>query len=124
MVVELLGRVDLLQLPLPDHGDPVAHGHGLDLIVGDVDGRDVQLVLDAGDLGPHLHAELGVEVRQRLVHQERLGLADDRPSHGDALPLTARQRLRLALEQVLEPEDVPRLSDPADRSLPWGACGA
>ena len=107
------GRVDLLQLPLPDHRHPVAHGHRLDLIVGDVDGGDVQVVLDPRDLGTHLDAELGVQVRQRLVHQERLGLADDRPAHGHPLPLAARQRLRLALEQVLESEDVPRLPDPA-----------
>ena len=122
MVVEPLRGIDLLQLPLPDHGHPVAHGHRLDLVVGDVDGRDVQLVLDPRDLRTHLHAKLGVEVRQRFVHQERLGLADDRAPHRHPLPLTAGQRLRLALEQLLEPEDVRRLSDtPIDlllRELP------
>jgi hypothetical protein len=37
---------------------------------------------------------LGVEVRQRLVEQEGLGLAHDGAAHGDALALTAGERLR------------------------------
>ena len=50
-------------------------------------------------LGPHLDAELGVEVRQRLVQQEHLGLAHE------ARPIATRCRCPpescagLALEQ-------------------------
>ncbi|GMA87618.1 hypothetical protein GCM10025868_28680 [Angustibacter aerolatus] len=54
---------------------------------------------------------LGVEVRQRLVHEEHLRLADDRPAHRDALALTAGERLRLALEVLLEVEDLGGLLD-------------
>ena len=118
MVIEVLRNVDLLQDPLADHGDPVAHRHRLDLVVRDVQRRDLELVLDAGDLRPHLDAELRVEVRQRLVHQERLRLADDRPPHGHALPLATRQRLGLALEELVQTEDVRGLADaPIDLGL-------
>ncbi|HET8586469.1 MAG TPA: ATP-binding cassette domain-containing protein, partial [Candidatus Limnocylindria bacterium] len=58
VLVQRLRRVDLLQHPLADDRDPVAHRHGLDLVVGDVEGRDPELALDAGDLGPHLDAQL------------------------------------------------------------------
>jgi hypothetical protein len=91
------GAVALLQQAVLEHGHPVAHGHGLDLVVGDVDGRDAQAALQRGDLRAGLHAQLGVEVGQRLVHEEHLGLAHDRATHRDALPLTAGEGLRLAL---------------------------
>ena len=51
--------------------------------------------------GAHPDAELRVEVRQRLVHQEGLRLADDRPAHRDALPLAARELRGLAVEEIL-----------------------
>jgi hypothetical protein len=41
------------------------------------------------DLGAHLHPELGVEVAERLVEQEDLGIAHDGAAHGDALALAA-----------------------------------
>ena len=64
-------------------------------------------------LGAHADAQLGVEVRQRLVHEERLRLADDRAAHRDALALPAGQRGRLRVEQVVEPEQVGDLVDAA-----------
>ena len=64
------------------------------------------------DLEAHLHAELGVEVRQRLVEQEHRRLAHDRPAHRDALALPARELPRPPLEQRLELEDVGRALHP------------
>ena len=106
LVVELLRRGDLLELPLAHDGDAVAHRHRLDLVVGDVDRGRVEVALQASDLRAHLHAELRVEVRERLVHEEGGGLADDRAAHRDALALAARERARLPLQELLEPEDL------------------
>ena len=108
-VVELLRRRDLLQLPLAHDGDAIAHRHRLDLVVRDVDRRDAEVVLDARDLRARLHAQLRVEVRERLVHEESLRAPHDRAPHGDALALTAGQRARLSLQVRLEPEDARRL---------------
>ena len=88
---------DLLQLAFAHHGDAVAHRHGFDLVVRDVDSGHAEPLLQAADLGPHLHAQLRVEVRERLVHQERLGLANDRPSHRHPLALAAGERPGLRL---------------------------
>jgi hypothetical protein len=51
-------------------------------------------------------AQLGVEIGQRLVEQEHLGVADDRPAHGHALPLSAGQLARITVEIRREAEDV------------------
>ena len=50
MLIQRLGRVDLLQLSLADDRDPVAHRHRLGLVVGHVDRRDAEVVLDPRDL--------------------------------------------------------------------------
>ena len=49
------------------------------------------------DLRAHLHPQLRVEVRQRLVHEERLRVADDRATHRHALSLAAGERAGLHL---------------------------
>ena len=111
-VVERLRSVDLLQAPAVHHRDAVAHRHRLDLVVRDVDRRHIEPPLQLMDLGAHLHPQLRVEVRERLVHQEGLRLADDRATHCDALTLAARESARLALEEVLDLEDARRALDP------------
>jgi hypothetical protein len=87
------------------HHHAVGERHRLDLVVGDVDGGGAHLLMHALDLGSHLHAQLGVEIRQRLVEQEDLRVAHDRAPHGDALALPAGELARLALEQLGDVED-------------------
>jgi len=48
--VDLLGRPHLLESALAHHGDAVGEDQGLFLIMGDVDRRDAQLLLEATDL--------------------------------------------------------------------------
>ena len=112
-LVEPLRRVDLLEHAAAHHRHAVAHRHRLGLVVRDVDRRHREIALDPQDLGAHLDAQLRVEVRERLVHQERLRLADDRAAHRHALPLAARERARLLAERLLEPERARGLRDPA-----------
>jgi hypothetical protein len=64
VVVQRLGRVDLLQHAQAHDRDAVAERQRLGLVVGDVDGRRVRALLDARDLGAGLHAQLRVEVRR------------------------------------------------------------
>ena len=103
-IVKLKRGPDLLDAAAVHHHDLVAHGHRLDLIVGDVDRRCFEPVLQLLDLATHLHAQLGVEVGQRFVEQEDLRIADNRPAHGDPLPLAAGKLSRVACEQRLKPE--------------------
>jgi hypothetical protein len=65
------------------------------------DGRAEPLV-QPRHLEPHLRAQRRVEIGQRLVEQEHLGLAHDRAADRDALALAAGQRARLAIQQCFE----------------------
>ena len=104
-VVELERRADLLDPAVVHDDDLVGHGHGLDLVVRDVDRRRLQPLMQFLDLGAHLHAQLGVEIGQRLVEQKHLRVAHDGAAHGDALALAAGQLARIALEQLRQAED-------------------
>jgi hypothetical protein len=57
--------------------------------VGDVDHGGLEAGVELADLGAHLDAHLGVEVGERLVEEEGLGLADDGAADGHALSLAA-----------------------------------
>ena len=104
MLVQHLRRVHLQDAPVAHDRDALAQRHRLDLVVRDVDGRDAELLMQLRERGAHADAELGVEVRERLVHEERLRLANDRPPHRDSLALPARELRRLALEELGEAE--------------------
>ena len=108
--VDLRGHADLLDAAGIHDDEGVGQRHRLDLVVRDVDRGDAEGALQAFDLDAHLHAQLGVEVRERLVEQEDLGLAHDGAAHGDALALAARERPRLAVEEALDGEDARRLA--------------
>ena len=69
MLIDLGRRADLLQHAVIHDGDPVGQRHGLDLVVGDVDGGRVVLEVQPLQLGAHLLAQLGIERADRLVHQ-------------------------------------------------------
>ena len=109
LLVDGIGIADLLEDAVAHRRDPVAHRHRLDLVVRDVDGRRADLALQAADLGSRLRAQLRVEVRERLVHEEDLRLAHERATERDALALPAGERARLALEERLDPEQPGRL---------------
>ena len=102
VVVELLRRGGLLEPAVAHDRDAVAHRHRLGLVVRDVERRRAELLVQAREVRAHLDAQLGVEVRQRLVHQERLRLAHDRAPERDALALAAGERARAAREQVAD----------------------
>ena len=112
-VVEDLRRADLLEQAFVHDGDPLAHRHRLDLVVGDVDDGRLEPLVESRDLGARLDAQLGVEVGERLVHQEHRGLAHDGATERDALALAAGELLRLAIEELVELDGLGGLLDPA-----------
>ena len=79
--------------------------------MGHVQGGDAELTLQGSDLRTGLHTELGIEVRQRLIHEEDLRLTNDCTAHGHALTLTTGQSLRLAVEVLGQIQDLSGLLD-------------
>ncbi len=71
------------------------------------------------DLHPHLHAQLGVEVGQRLVEQEDLRLAHDRAADGDALALAAARAPSACAAAAARSAGCRRRGRRASRSRPW-----
>jgi hypothetical protein len=63
--------------------------------VGDVDGGGLKPLVQFLELGAHGHAQLGIEVGQRLIKQKDLRVAHDGAAHGDALSLSARELTRV-----------------------------
>ncbi len=81
-----------------EYDNLVGHRHGLDLVVGDVDGGGPELLLQFCHLHAHLDPQRRIEIRQRLVEQKRFRLAHDRAPYCDALTLAARKLARLAVQ--------------------------
>ena len=106
IVVEVERSAGLLDDSVVHHDDLVGHRHRFDLVMCHVDRRGLQALVQFLDLGAHLHAQLGIEVRQRLIEQEHLRIAHDCASHRDTLTLASGQLARIPVEQFAEAEDV------------------
>ena len=98
LAVDRVRRSDLLDAARSHDDDAVGQRHRLDLVVRHVDHGRAHPLVQLLDLGAHLDAQLCIEVGQRLVEEENLGVAHDRPAHRDALALAARELARAPLE--------------------------
>jgi len=90
-LVKLALRADLLHLPVGHDDQPIGHRQRLLLIVRDHHRGQPKLLLQLADLDPHLLPQLGVEIRERLVEQQDVGLYHERPGERDALLLPTRK---------------------------------
>src|SRR4051794_37447279 len=89
----------LLKDPAVEHVDDPAGEIRVGWRVSDHDDRRAFLV-ELAKHAHHLLAVSGVEIAGRLVGEDQLGFADQRPSHRDALLLPARQLGRPMLSAV------------------------
>lgn len=110
-VVQLERRAGLLYLAVVQHHDAVAHRHGFHLVVCDVDDGQAELALDAADLRAHVAAELGIEVRERFVHQADRRVAAHAAGERHSLALTAGEFARLAVQVFGEAEHLSGFSE-------------
>ena len=116
-VVDVVRRAQLLQHAALHHGDAAAQGHGLDLVVGDIDAGDAAALVQAFDFGPHFHAQLGIQVGQRLVEQKQLWLTGEGAAHRHPLALAAAELGGATVEQMF---DLQHGGDLADALLALG----
>ena len=105
--------VDLLDPAVVHHHDAVRRHHRLGLVVRHVHGGDAERIVQATDLRAHLLAQVGVQVGQRLVQQQHLGLDHDRPRQRHALLLPAGQFRRIAVLQMAKLHHVQDAIEPA-----------
>ena len=72
--------------------------------------------MQRADLDLHVLAQLFVEGRERLVHQDQLRLEDDRAGERDALLLAAGELVDAALAEACQLHQRQRGLDPSARS--------
>ncbi len=68
--------------------------------------------MQRADLGPHMHAQLRIEVGERLIHQEGLRLAHDGATERHTLALPAGELARSTIQQMRDIEDAGRVGHP------------
>ena len=78
-VVNLLRRADLLDPAGIHHRNAVCHRHRFMLIVGDVDGRRRNPIMQIAQLAAHQLPKFGIKRAERLIHQKGF-----RPPHHGA----------------------------------------
>src|SRR6478609_6361217 len=88
-VIDVARARDLLDDAVVHYGDHVGHCHGLELVVRNVDRGRSEPVMQCAQFMDHRLAHFGIECAERLIHQETLRLAHDRPPERDALPIAA-----------------------------------
>ena len=102
IVIDFGRRIELLEDALFEDGHAVGERHRLDLVVGHVDRRGAEARLHVLQFGAHVAAELGIEVRQRLVHEEHRGPPHHGAGQGHALALAAGKLARITVEQHVD----------------------
>ena len=109
--INLLRPADLFEAPLLHQADAVGQRQRLLLIMRDEHRGDPGLALQLRDHLAHLQAQLRVEIRQRLVHEEEARPDHHRAGQRDALALAAGEFRRAALRESLQSHALERLSD-------------
>ena len=109
MVIDFLGRADLLDPALVHHDDAVGELERLFLIVGDEDAGDVDLVVQPPQPSAQFLAHLGVERAEGLVEQQHLRLDRERARQGDALALAAGELRGIAVGEAVELHELQQL---------------
>ena len=95
-----------------EHDDVLADLVGGRQVVGDVDQRDAEFVVELAQAPEDGGAERCVDHRDRLVGDDHARPDQERARHHDPLPLAAAQLMRIAAERLLRPQ-----ADGLQRSL-------
>ncbi len=118
-VIEVVGRVPLLDPPLAHDAHGVGHGEGLVLVVGHEErGRALGLE-DPAHLEREALAQVAVQVGERLVEQQHPGARGDGAGEGHALLLAAGKLVRVLGPGAGQPDRGQQLG----RALPAPGAG-
>ena len=85
----VIRRGILLDASAAHDRDARGQRHRLDLVMRDIDDGRAEFLVQALELNAHLGPQLGVQVGQRFIEQEHLGLLHQCSADGDALTLAA-----------------------------------
>ena len=108
-MIKLHRAADLFDPARLQHHDLIGHGHRFDLIMGHIDHRGFQRLMQFRDFLPHVDPQGCVKVRQRFVEQKRRRFAHNRPTNRHALALPARKLPGFAVQIVCQVQHLGRI---------------
>ena len=118
MLVDLLGRIILLDVARVHHRNAVGDFERLFLIVGDENCRDLDRIMQFAQPAAQFPPHGGIERAEWLVQQQHLRLDGERAGERDALALAAGQLRGIALGEIAELDEPQQLIDLAlDRGI-------
>ena len=91
--------------------DSRSQRHGLGLVMGHIDDRGSQSLMEFRDLHPHLHPEFGIQVGKRLVHEKNSRLTDHGASNRHSLALSSGKFSGPSVQKMLDLQDSCHLVD-------------
>jgi hypothetical protein len=89
-------------LAVAEQHEVVGQARHFILGVADIQHRDVQFVVQALQVRQDFAFALGVERRQRFIHQQQFRAGEQRAGDADSLAFPAGQVLRMAIQQVAD----------------------
>ena len=86
------------------HSDAVGHRQCFNLVVGDIESSHTEFLLEPADLASHDEAQSCVEIRERLIEEQKGGRLRQRPAQRYPLLLSAGEFSWLPLQQLTNAE--------------------
>jgi hypothetical protein len=112
-VIEIVGRIPLLEFAPRHDADHVGDVERFMLVVGDEYGGGMLMLEDAAHFNAQALAHFHVEIGERLVQQQQFRLRRKRACERDPLLLPARQFVREFFTGTGEPDGLEQLGDAA-----------
>ena len=100
VIVQRLGRAELLDDTVIHDGHGRRHRQSLRLVMGDIHRGDPQLLLQPRQLDAQILAQSGVEIGERLIKKKHRRLHHQRARHREPLLLATGERRRFPLGKV------------------------
>ncbi len=101
-MIEVVGRIPLLQATFLEHADVVTHGERFFLVMGHQDRTGASCLENVAHLMAELAPQFAIEVGERFVEQQQLRLRRQGAGEGHALLLTTGKLVGKTLAQVLQ----------------------
>jgi hypothetical protein len=103
-LVDVAAAAGLEHPPFAHDQDFIGQHRRLLRVVGDQDGGEVDLALEAAQFTPQFGPDRGVQRGERLVEQHHPRVPGQRPGQADPLALPTGELLRQPVEQAVEVE--------------------
>lgn len=98
-------RIEHLNPSVIDDRNPLPHRHGFNLVMGDINHGLAVHFMNADQFLSRLAAKLCIQIGQRLIEKEEIGLFYQCPCQSHALALAAGQLSRQTLFQPVQIEN-------------------